>query len=292
MKPAPFDYVLASSIDEATRYLADGNGEAIILAGGQTLMPMLSMRMARPELVIDINEIDELSGIEETDVSVIIKSCTRQVTVLNSEIVKSRLPLLHTALQFVGHLQTRNRGTFGGSVAHSDPAAEIPLAALALDAEVELRNISASRRIAMADYLVGPLITAREPDELLTAVHLPAIAPSETTGTSFHEVSERHGDYAIVAVAAQLTFDGAICTKAAVAFGGVDDTPVRIPEFETGLIGQMLADGVPDTVLDLVPARMNPGSDQHASADYRRRVARTLASRAVVEAATDARGKQ
>ena len=289
MKPAPFDYVLASSIDEATRYLADGNGEAIILAGGQTLMPMLSMRLARPELLIDINEIDELCGIEETEVSVVIKACTRQVTALCSEIVKSRLPLLHTALHFVGHLQTRNRGTFGGSLAHSDPAAEIPLVALAMDAEVELRKVNGSRRIAMKDYLVGPLITAREPDELLVAVHLPTTAPDSTTVTSFHEVSERHGDFAVVAVAAQLTFDRAICTKASIAFGGVDDTPVRIPEFETELIGQTLADGVPDATLDLIANRINPGSDQHASADYRRRVAQTLAHRAVSEAVANAR---
>ena len=292
MKPAPFDYALANSIEEATHYLADRDREAVILAGGQTLMPMLSMRLARPELVIDINEIEELTGIEETDTSIIIKACTRQVTAINSEIVKSRLPLLHTALQYVGHFQTRNRGTIGGSVAHSDPVAEIPLVALALDAEIELRSINASRRVAMADYLVGPLVTARQPDELLTAVHLPAIVPTERTGTSFHEVSERHGDYAIVAVAAQLTFDGAICTNASVAFGGVDDIPVRIPAFEAGLIGQMLADGVPDTVLDLVPDRMNPGSDQHASADYRRRVARTLAGRAVIAAVADAQGEQ
>ena len=290
MKPVPFDYALATSIDEATSYLADGNGEAIVLAGGQTLMPMLSMRLARPELVIDINGIDELFGIEETDDSVIIKACTRQVTALHSEIVKSRVPLLHKAMHFVGHFQTRNRGTIGGSVAHSDPAAEIPLAALALDAEVELRDFNGSRRVAMADYVVGPLMTAREPDELLVAVHLPAIVPGVTTATSFHEVSERHGDFAVVAVAAQLTFDGAICTNAAVAFGGVDDTPVRIPEFETGLIGETLAYGVPDAALDLISDGINPGSDQHASANYRRRVARTLANRAVAEAAADARG--
>ena len=289
MKPAPFDYALATSIDEATTYLADGNGEAIILAGGQTLMPMLSMRLARPELVIDINEIDELSGIEETNSSVIIKACTRQVTALNSEIIKSRLPLLQKAMQFVGHSQTRNRGTIGGSIAHSDPAAEIPLVALALDAEVELRKVDGSRRVTMVDYLVGPLMTAREPDELLVAVHLPVIAPGVTTATSFHEVSERHGDFAVVAVAAQLTFDGAICTKAAVAFGGVDDTPVRIPEFEMELIGQTLADGLPKAALNLISNRINPCSDQHASENYRRRVVRTLANRAVSEAATDAR---
>ncbi len=289
MKPAPFDYALATSVDEATSYLADGKGEAIVLAGGQTLMPMLSMRLARPDLVVDINGIDALVGIEETDTSVIIKACTRQVTALHSEIVRTRVPLLHKAMHFVGHLQTRNRGTIGGSVAHCDPAAEIPLVAVALDSEVELRNVNGSRRVAMADYVVGPLMTAREPDELLVAVHLPAIIPGVTTATSFHEVSERHGDFAVVAVAAQLNFDGAICTKAAVAFGGVDDTPVRISEFETGLIGQTLADGVPDAALDLIADRINPGSDQHASANYRRRVARILAERAVAEAAADAR---
>jgi len=291
MKPAPFEYVLAASVDEVTQVLACSKGEAIILAGGQTLMPMLSMRLARPDLVIDINEISELSGIEDLGEKVIIRAGTRQVLALNSPIVAARLPLLHKGLNFVGHLQTRNRGTVGGSIAHADPSAEIPLVALTLGAEVELESVRGRRRIPIKDFIVGPLMTAREADELLIAIHFPTSDENVSIGTSFREVSERHGDFAVVAVAAHLTFDGAICTNAAVAFGGVDNTPVRIPQLEKTLVGQTLFPDIPAEALDLITDAISPSTDQHGTASYRRRVARELAARAIEEAAIGGRGR-
>jgi len=295
MKPAPFDYALASSIDEAVQLLADRDGDAIILAGGQTLMPMLSMRLARPELVVDINEIAELSGILDGPDGVTIMACTRQVTALTSLVVHQRLPLLTRAISNVGHLQTRNRGTVGGSLAHADPAAEIPLTALTLDAEVTLCRVGASRRVAMADYFLGPMMTAREPEELLVSLHFPVGDAALRWGCSFHEVSERHGDFAIVAVAAQIGLDGdGVCRAAAVAFGGVDACPLRIGALEAALIGQVIGaamiPGALTPALDTIAGAIDPSSDQHASAGYRRRVARTLAERTITEAAAEADG--
>ncbi len=290
MKPAHFDYTLASSIDEAIQCLADGDGEAIILAGGQTLMPMLSMRLARPDMVIDINEIPELAGIEARDGEIVIKACTRQAAALSSPIVNEHLPLLAKAIGNVGHLQTRNRGTVGGSLAHADPAAEIPLAALVLDAQVELRNVGGRRQLTMADYFVGPMMTARESDELLVSLRFPTVGVPARVGTSFHEVSERHGDFAIVAVAARITLGGdGTCQQAAVAFGGVDACPLRIDGLESVLTGQNINAKILATAVDLIDDAIEPSSDQHASADYRRRVARKLAERAIMEALADAK---
>ena len=290
MKPASFDYFLASSTEEAIRILAAEEGEAIILAGGQTLMPLLSMRLARPDRVIDINEISDLSGIDEIGNEVIIKACTRQFMALESALVAMRLPLLHKGLSFVGHFQTRNRGTVGGSIAHADPAAEIPLVALAMDAEVELWSVHGRRRLRMEEFVVGPLMTVREPDELLVSVRFPFSPSGVSAGTSFQEVSERHGDFAIVAVAAQLIFDNEGCSSAAIAFGGVDDKPIRIPELEAILTGQAITEEMFTDIREVIFDTVSPGSDQHATAAYRRRVAGELAIRAIVEAASEARG--
>jgi len=290
MKPAPFDYFLATSTDEAIQFLSGEEGEAIILAGGQTLMPLLSMRLARPDRVIDINEISDLSGIEEIGNEVIIKACTRQFMALESSLVAMRLPLLRKGLSFVGHLQTRNRGTVGGSIAHADPAAEIPLVALAMDAELELQSVHGIRRLRMEEFVVGPLMTVREPDELLVSVRFPFSPQRVSVGTSFQEVSERHGDFAVVAVAAQLIFDNEVCSSAAIAFGGVDDKPIRIPELEAILTGQAITEEIFINVREVIFDTVSPGSDQHATAAYRRRVAGELAIRAIVEAACEARG--
>lgn len=290
MKPAPFDYALASSIDEAVNLLADTDGETIVLAGGQTLLPMLSMRLARPDRVVDINGVAELAGIEDAGAEIIVKACTRQAAALASPVIRDKLPLLSKAIGHVGHTQTRNRGTLGGSLAHADPAAEIPLAALSLDAEVTLRSVSGSRRLKVADYFVGPMMTAREPDELLVSLHFPLRADA-AVGTGFHEIAERHGDFAVVAVAAQLGFDtGGTCTHAAVAFGGVDAHPVRIAALEAALVKSDLGSIAVAAALDCITDGIEPTTDQHASADYRRRVARHLAARAIADAAQEARG--
>ncbi len=194
MKPAKFDYILAESVDQVVEALDKGAGEAIVIAGGQTLMPMLAMRLARPALVVDINHVAELSGIEVVGDELIIKACTRQADALASPLIQRHVPLLAKAIAFVGHQQTRNRGTVGGSLSHADPASEIPLAALTLDASVSLRSVAGTRVVALADYFLGPMMTARADNEVLVAVHFPLRAGP--VGTGFHEVSERRRDRA------------------------------------------------------------------------------------------------
>ncbi|MBM09454.1 MAG: molybdopterin dehydrogenase [Magnetovibrio sp.] len=295
MKSAPFDYVLAKSIYEATRYLAEGEGEAAVLAGGQTLMPMLSMRMARPSVLVDINGITDLSGIEENNTAIEIKACTRQTELLNSPIVKYHLPLLAQALTFVGHSQTRNRGTIGGSLAHADPASEIPLVALALDAEICLSHVESSRQIPATEFFLGPMMTVCEPTELLVSVHFPLTKKESRVGTGFHEMSERHGDFALVAAAAKIELDNkGSCIDAAIALGGVDGTPVRVTALEKKLRSNGISDNTLESAMELaipeILEDLNPVSDQHATADYRKRIAAILALRAINDAITEAKG--
>jgi len=288
VKPAPFEYTRPATVAEAVALLDD---DSIVIAGGQTLVPMLAMRMARPDRVVDINNIPDLAGIAETGSEIVIGAATRQVDVLNSALVAEKLPLLSRAISFVGHTQTRNRGTVGGSLAHADPAAEIPLASLAMDAEVTLKGAHGERRIPVDEFLVGPMMTAREPDELLVSLHC-ALAPAGTRiGTSFHEVSERHGDFAMVAAAARVELDaGGTCTKVALALGGVDARAVRIPALEAILKGQTIDAALVQRAAQEIPSAIDPGDDQHASADYRRRVAVALGERALADALEDAKG--
>ena len=183
---------------------------------------MLAMRLARPATVIDINNIAKLSGIDIHGGEIVIKACTRQATALASPLVQTRLPLLAKAIAYVGHQQPRSRGTMGGSLCHADPAAEIPLAALAMDASVKLRSVAGTRQLPLGEYFLGPMITARADDEFLLSVHLPVWPDGARNGTAFHEVSARQGDFAVVAAAAQIHLDaGGVCTRAALAIGGL-----------------------------------------------------------------------
>ena len=285
MKAAPFDYVLAQNIEETTQYLADGNGDAFVLAGGQTLMPMLAMRLARPSILIDINSITELSGIEETNEEITIKACTRQADAISSSVIQKRLPLLAYALTFVGHSQTRNRGTIGGSLAHADPASEIPLVALTMNAEISLRSFTSSRRVSAAEFFLGPMMTTREPTELLASLHFPLSEEGTLVGTGFHEMSERHGDFALVAVATRVELNKqGTCLDAAVAFGGVDDTPVRIEQLENKLRARVIDETAMEIALSEIYDRISPVTDQHATAAYRKRIAVVLARRAILDA--------
>ena len=288
MKPAPFDYARPATIDEAVALLDD---DSIVIAGGQTLVPMLAMRMARPDRVVDINNIPELAGITDTGAEIVIGAATRQVDVLNSGLVAEKLPLLRKAISYVGHTQTRNRGTVGGSLAHADPAAEIPLASLAMDAEVTLKGANGERRIPIDEFLLGPMMTAREPDELLVSLHY-GLAPAGTrVGTGFHEMSERHGDFAMVAAAARVELDaGGACRSVSLALGGVDARAVRIPALEAMLTGQAVDAALIQRAAQEIPGAIDPGDDQHASADYRRRVAVALGERALTDALEDAKG--
>ncbi|MDE0383686.1 MAG: FAD binding domain-containing protein [Defluviicoccus sp.] len=289
MKAAEFDYVRADSVAATCAALAAaGPGEEHkIVAGGQTLVPLMAMRLARPTLLVDIDGIG-LDGISRSDGTVAIGAMTRQRAAELSPAVRESLPLLAKALGFVGHLQTRNRGTVGGSLVHGDPAAEIPLVAVALDAELEAEGTGGRRAYPAAAFFEAPMITAIAADECLVEARFPTWG-GERIGTGFHEVASRSGDFAIVAAAAQLALDGdGRCARIAAALGGVAPVPVRLPALEDALGGGRLEDGEIDAALACVDGAIEPDDDLHATAAYRGRVARVLLGRAIREARDEA----
>jgi CO/xanthine dehydrogenase FAD-binding subunit len=286
MKPAPFDYVRPSSLAEACDILA-GDEDARIIAGGQTLIPMLAMRLARPTRLIDILRLKELRGIRSEDGAIVIGAVTRQAEVERSDTVKRALPLLSKALPWVGHPPTRNRGTVGGSIANADPSAEIPLVAVTLGAEIEIANPAGRTGMPADEFFIGPMLTSVMPGDCVCAVRFP-VWPHRRVGTGFHEVSARQSDFAFVAAAAQVAIDeDGRCLDVTLGLGGVGDRALRIDV--TPLIGE---DFGRVSVADVVRAAtegLEASSDLHATADYRRRVASVLGTRALEDAFAEAR---
>jgi CO/xanthine dehydrogenase FAD-binding subunit len=287
MKAAAFDYVRASSVDEICRLLADaGDEERKIIAGGQTLVPLMAMRMARPDMLIDINDVAELAGINDHGDHVSFGAGTRQRAIEGSDIVSDRLPLVAKAVRNVGHQQTRNRGTIGGSIVHGDPSAELPMAALALEATMILRAVSGETEMPIDGFFEAAMVTNIEPGQLLTEIRVP-VWQDARIGTGFHETSSRQGDFAIVAAAAQVALaeDGKV-TRAAISVGGAAPSPVKLHGLEAALIGKS-ADGF-QNIIALVDEEIDPETDVHATAEYRRRVTRKLVSRAIDDAIAEA----
>ena len=286
MKAAPFDYVRPGSLQEACALLA-ADEDARIIAGGQTLVPMLAMRLARPTKLVDVVRLDELRGIRAEPGMLTIGAATRQVEVERSDIARRALPLLAKALPWVGHQPTRSRGTVGGSIAHADPSAEIPLVAVTLGAEIEVANSSGSNTMSADEFIVGPMLTAVMPGDCVRAVRFPVWSHARI-GTGFHEVSARQSDFAFVAAAAQLALDEeGRCIEAVLGLGGVGDRAIRIDV-------SLLINTVPSTtaVPDIVRAALadvDIGSDLHVSESYRRRVAVTLGVRALEDAIAEAK---
>lgn len=290
MKAAPFDYRRVSSIDEACRALADGGEDARLIAGGQTLVPLMAMRMARPTLLVDINGVAELSGIAVDGDRLVIGAGMRQADVLESDVVASRLPVLAEALSHVGHDQTRNRGTIGGSLANADPAAELPLIAQLLEAELVARSIEGTRTIAAADFFESAMATALAPNECLTEVRFP-LWPEQRTGCGFHEVSIRDSDFALASAAVQLALDGGgTCTRLHIAIGGASPAPMRLGDIEAALAGTKLDTDTVHAGTARIPDLVDPQGDVHADATYRRRVVRIMAERALLTARDRAAG--
>ena len=287
MKAAAFDYVRAESLDEACRLLA-GSGERKIIAGGQTLVPLMAMRLARPDMLVDINDLHELRGIRDLGDAVAVGAVTRQRDVERSDLVTRKLPLLAKAILHVGHQQTRNRGTVGGSVAHGDPSAEIPLVALALDAELTVRDADGETNLSIEGFFEAAMVTGIEADQILTEIRFP-VWRNGRVGSSFQETASRDGDFAIVAAAAQIALDGeGAVERAAVTVGGVAPAPVRLRETEAALVGRTPDGRAVEASLNGMEDMISPETDVHATADYRRRVARRLAARAVAAAAGEA----
>ena len=287
MKAAAFEYVRTGSLDDACRMLA-GPGERKIIAGGQTLVPLMAMRLARPDMLIDINDLEELRGIRDLGDVVAVGALTRQRDVERSDLVAQKLPLLAEAIRHVGHQQTRNRGTVGGSVVHGDPSAEIPLVALALDAELTVRDAEGETNLSVDGFFEAAMVTGIEADQILTEIRFP-VWQTRRVGTSFREVASREGDFAIVAAAAQIALaeDGTV-ERAAVTVGGVAPAPVRLRETEFALVGRKPASGVFEAALDGMEDAISPETDVHATADYRRRVVRRLAARTIAAAIGEA----
>ena len=279
MKPAAFDYVIADSIDMAVASLAEGGGDAKIIAGGQSLVPMLNFRLLRPSVLIDINRIGDLAFIEEAGKTIRVGALTRHYQLETSPVIARHLPVLASAMTHVAHLAIRNRGTIGGSLSHADPAAELPMMALLLDAELHIASASGKRTIAARDFFVGALTVDLARDDIVTEIVLPKLPPK--TGWGFEEVARRSGDFALAAVAATLTLSAGVISQARIALTGVGATPVRAAEAEVLLVGQALEPGLIDRIMDAVRAAIEPDTDLHASSDYRRHLGGVLAGRAV-----------
>jgi len=283
MKPPAFEYLAPRSLDDAVALRAEHAADSVVLAGGQSLVPLLNLRMAFPGTVIDLGGVDELAGIREYDGGVAFGAMTRQRTVERSPLVGDRLPLVVKALGHVGHPAIRNRGTLGGSIAHADPAAELPAVALALDAQMVARSSRGERTIAARDFFAGFLTTALQPDEILVEVRLPGLGAGH--GSACVELARRHGDFAIAGATAVVALDSAgRIADARLAFIGVGGTPVRATAAEAILRGATPGDAVFAEAAERAKDELDPGSDAHATAAYRRRIAGVLAQRALKEA--------
>ena len=287
MKLPPVDYESPETVSEAVALLAEHLDEASVLAGGQSLIPLLALRLARPAVLIDINGIDELSGVSAADGWTVIGAMTREYLAEESELVAATVPLLAAALPFIGHEAIRSRGTIGGSLAHSDPAGELPAVARALDAELVVRSQSGERVIPAAEWFEGYFQTSRRPDELLVQVRFPTAKPG--TGVSFQEVARRHGDFAIVGLAASLTLSDGTISDARLAFAGLSDMPVRATAAEDLLVGKRPSAELFDEAARRATDGVNPPADLNGSSDYRKTIAAALVRRGLQAAADNAR---
>jgi CO/xanthine dehydrogenase FAD-binding subunit len=281
MKPAPFDYVRPATLAEACELLA-GDEDARLIAGGQTLVPMLAMRLARPARLIDIMRLAELAGIYQEDGAVVVGATTRQAQAERDPVIRASVPLLARVLPWVGHPPTRNRGTVGGSIANADPSAEIPLVAVTLGAEILLATPAGPATMPADDFFIGPMLTTIGQGECISAVRFPVWRHARI-GTGFFEISARRSDFAFVAAAAQVALDDDDrCVDVALGVGGAGDRPLRLDVSRlngTKLDAASLSDAV-----KIVSDGIDAMSDLHASAAYRRRVAVTLCVRALEQA--------
>jgi CO/xanthine dehydrogenase FAD-binding subunit len=288
MKPAPFDYVRPETLAEVCKLLA-GDEDARVIAGGQTLVPMLAMRLARPAKLIDILRLPELAGIREEKDAVVVGATTRQARAERDPVIKAKVPMLAQVLPWVGHPPTRNRGTIGGSIANADPSAEIPLAAVTLGAEIMLATTAGPASMPADDFFIGPMLTSIGQGECVSAIRFP-VWPHKRIGVGFLEISARRSDFAFVAAAAQVALDDeGRCLEVALGLGGVGDRPLRFDV--SSLVGTKLDAASVSEAVNAASVDLDTTSDLHASAAYRRRVAVTLCLRALEQARVNASAK-
>jgi CO/xanthine dehydrogenase FAD-binding subunit len=279
VKPARFDYHAPRAVGDALALLARYGGEAKVLAGGQSLMPLLNFRLSRPAALVDLNRIATLAHVTEHDGQVRFGAMTRQRTIEFSPVVARRLPLLAEATRWVGHLPIRTRGTIGGSIAHADPSAEYPAVLAALEGEVVVESPRGQRTLRAEQLFQTYLTTSLEPDEILTEVRLPAVPAG--AGCAFEEFARRHGDFAIVGIAAMVVRQGSRCTKARLATAGAGPVPIRLRAAEGVLERDGLSDEAIAAAARTATTLVAPDSDIHASADYRRHLTGVLTARAL-----------
>jgi carbon-monoxide dehydrogenase medium subunit len=289
MKPAPFEYHAPESLVDVTSLLSEHGDDAKVLAGGQSLVPMLALRLTRFEHIIDLNRVEELRGVERSNGTLTVKSMTRQSTVEHDAAAGAAVPLLAEAIPLIGHFQIRNRGTVGGSIAHADPASELPAVALALDAELEVAGPSGSRRVPASDFFIGTWTTTIGDDEILSAVHFPVW--DGKAGFAVEEIARRSGDFALAGVVAGVQLDDAgAVSRSAIAFLGMAPTPVRARSAEQALDGSAPSADELTEIGRLAVDDTEPTADVHASAEYRRHVGAHLVARALDRAIGAARG--
>jgi carbon-monoxide dehydrogenase medium subunit len=279
MKPRAFRYVRATDVPHACAVLQEYGDETKILAGGQSLMPMMNFRLLQPAILLDVNRIAGLGGISLGAGTMRIGALTRHVETATSPLLAAHFPLLTHAMAHVAHVTVRNRGTFGGSLSHADPAAELPMIALLLDARITVVSARGQRVIEASDFFVSALTTALEPTELVTAVEIPLWAPG--TGWGFEEFARRHGDYALASVAVTLQANAGRLQNVRIAMMGVGDTPLRAFAAEQSLEGRPFDEAALEEASAILQGSITPNGDLNGSPGYRRHLAGALARRAL-----------
>ena len=284
MKPAPFRYVAARTLEQALQLKAAYGDEAHFLAGGQSLVPTMNFRLTQPAVLIDINPLTELAGVRNGAADALrIGALTRYGKLERDPATARQLPLVHEALPHIAHPQIRNRGTIGGNLAHADPASEMPAIVLALAGRLRAQSVRGERWIAASDFFVGTLSTALEPDEMLTEVELSAVLPR--SGACFLEVSRRRGDYAIIGVACTVRLDDAgRCSAARIALCNAGETPIFAAAASESLFGRPPGKAGIDEAANLVQQAIDPGGGIHASKEFQRHLAGVLTARALITA--------
>jgi CO/xanthine dehydrogenase FAD-binding subunit len=288
MKPAPFKYIAASSLEHALALKAEHGDDAKFLAGGQSLLPTMNFRLARPAILIDINEISELAGIRASDGATRIGALTRYRALQRDAAFAQAFPLIGEALPHIAHPQIRNRGTVGGNLSHADPASELPAIALALGARFRVQSAKQERCLEASDFFVGALTTDLQPDEMLVEIELPLTKPR--TGCCFMEIARRRGDFAIVGAAAMITLDERDqCIAVRLTFCGVGETPIDASSAAEALVGHPPTEADIIDVARSVQTLIDPGGSVHATADYQRHIAGVLTERTLQTANLRAR---
>jgi len=289
VKAAPFDYVRADNLTHALTLLDENGSDAKLVAGGQSLVPMMAMRLARPALLVDIHRLEELKSLLCGREIVSTGAGVRQRQIEEAHELDTPLPLVRKALRWVGHRQTRNRGTVGGSLVHADPSAELPLAALVLDATLHLKSVSdGDRSLVAGDFFLGPMFTAIAQTECLVSIDWP-VWSGGGVAAAFDETAIRHGDFAMASAACQLQLDGdGVISRARFGLGGVSGAPLAFPALAQSLQGQRMTSDLAQEVAHVAASECDPGSDMHATAEFRRHLASVLLSRVLLQASNEA----